>query len=56
MWPTMWQVGGKWVASGNETMEICTGNVVTVAWGMGPHGELGFGEKKSSARPDFVST
>jgi hypothetical protein len=23
---------------------------------MGPHGELGFGEKKSSARPDFVST
>jgi alpha-tubulin suppressor-like RCC1 family protein len=44
------------VASGNQTVVICTRNAVTVAWGMGPHGELGFGDKKSSARPDFVST
>ena len=42
------------VAGGNQTVVICTRNAVTVAWGMGPHGELGFGEKKSSARPDFA--
>ena len=43
------------VAAGNQTVVIATRNAVTVAWGMGPHGELGFGDKKSSARPDFVS-
>jgi alpha-tubulin suppressor-like RCC1 family protein len=43
------------VGAGNQTVVISTKNAVTVAWGMGPHGELGFGDKKSSARPDFVS-
>jgi alpha-tubulin suppressor-like RCC1 family protein len=35
---------------------VCsTKNAVTVGWGQGPHGELGFGERKSSAKPDFVT-
>jgi alpha-tubulin suppressor-like RCC1 family protein len=42
------------VAGGNQTVVVCTQNAVTVAWGMGPHGELGLEDKKSSAKPAFV--
>lgn len=41
-------------AAGGQTVVCCTENAQSVAWGQGPHGELGFGAKKSSAKPDFV--
>jgi alpha-tubulin suppressor-like RCC1 family protein len=44
------------MAAGNQTVVITTKNAVTVAWGNGPHGELGYGAKKSSAKPDFVAS
>lgn len=43
------------IAAGSATVVCSTANAVTVSWGMGPHGELGYGEKKSSAKPDFIS-
>lgn len=42
------------VAAGNQTVVVSTKNAVTVAWGMGPHGELGLPDKKSSSKPVFV--
>jgi len=42
------------IAAGNATVVCSTANGATVSWGMGPHGELGYGEKKSSAKPDFI--
>jgi alpha-tubulin suppressor-like RCC1 family protein len=41
-------------AAGGQTVVCSTANAQTVAWGQGPHGELGLGEKKSSAKPTFV--
>jgi len=42
-------------AAGGQTVVCCTANAQTVAWGQGPHGELGLGTaKKSSAKPAFV--
>lgn len=42
-------------AAGGQTVVCCTANAQTVAWGQGPHGELGLGvQKKSSAKPTFV--
>jgi alpha-tubulin suppressor-like RCC1 family protein len=42
------------IAAGNATVVCSTANGATVSWGMGPHGELGYGDKKSSAKPDFI--
>jgi len=42
-------------SAGNQTVVCSTKNGVTVAWGQGPHGELGLEGKKSSAKPQFVS-
>lgn len=42
-------------AAGGQTVVCSTANGQTVAWGQGPHGELGLGtDKKSSAKPTFV--
>lgn len=43
-------------AAGAQTVICCTNSAQTVAWGQGPHGELGFGAKKSSSKPDFVAS
>jgi alpha-tubulin suppressor-like RCC1 family protein len=46
----------SYVAAGAQTVVISTQNAVTVAWGQGPHGELGLDDgKKSSAKPVFVT-
>lgn len=43
------------VDGGAQTVVCSTANGVTVSWGQGPHGELGYGlEQKSSSRPKFV--
>lgn len=45
------------VDSGYQTVVVSTANAVTVAWGQGQHGELGFGaDAKSSSKPIFVPT
>lgn len=41
-------------AAGGQTVVCSTANAVTVAWGQGPHGELGIGTAKSSAKPTFI--
>ena len=41
---------------GGQTVVCCTENAQTVAWGQGPHGELGLGAPKSSAKPQFLDT
>ena len=42
-------------AAGGQTVVCSTANAQTVAWGQGPHGELGLSAgKKSSAKPTFV--
>jgi len=43
-------------SGGNQTAFACTANGVTVGWGNGPHGELGYGRNgaKSSSKPKFV--
>lgn len=41
---------------GGQTVICCTDNAITVAWGQGPHGELGLGTSKSSAKPQFVES
>jgi len=41
-------------AAGGQTVVCSTANAVTVAWGQDPHGALGLGEPKSSAKPTFV--
>lgn len=45
------------VGAGSQTVFCSTNGGVTVSWGNGSHGELGYGkdEKKSSAKPEFVS-
>lgn len=40
--------------AGGSTVFCSTSNALTVAWGQGLYGELGFGTKKSSSKPDFV--
>ncbi|EED88090.1 rcc1-repeat-containing protein, partial [Thalassiosira pseudonana CCMP1335] len=42
---------------GNQTVFCSTANGVTVSWGAGAYGELGYGkgEQKSSAKPKFVN-
>ena len=44
------------VGAGSQTVFCSTRGGVTVSWGNGSHGELGYGrgEKKSSAKPEFV--
>ena len=43
-------------AAGGQTVVCCTANAQTVAWGQGPHGELGLGaQQKSSAKPTFIA-
>ena len=46
----------KHVAAGSQSVVCSTRNAATVAWGQGPHGELGLEGKKSSAKPQFVAT
>ena len=41
-------------AAGGQTVVCCTALAQTVAWGQGPHGELGLPTAKSSAKPTFV--
>lgn len=45
------------VGAGSSTVFCSTTNGVTVSWGHGNHGELGYGkgENKSSAKPKFVN-
>jgi len=45
------------IGAGSATVFCSTKAGVTVSWGMGSHGELGYGtgENKSSAKPKFVS-
>jgi alpha-tubulin suppressor-like RCC1 family protein len=40
--------------AGGQTVVCSTSASQTVAWGMGSHGELGLGTKKSSSKPTFV--
>lgn len=42
-------------SAGSQTVVCCTSLHQCVAWGQGPHGELGLGDKKSSAKPTFVT-
>lgn len=44
------------VGAGSQTVVCSTKNGVTVSWGQGSHGELGYGVggKKSSSKPEFV--
>lgn len=44
----------RYVDAGAQTVILSTANAVTVAWGQGPHGELGLGATKSSAKPAFI--
>mmetsp|Transcript_37775 Transcript_37775/g.55361 ORF Transcript_37775/g.55361 Transcript_37775/m.55361 type:complete len:598 (+) Transcript_37775:3-1796(+) len=43
-------------SAGSQTVFCSTKNAVTVSWGQGTHGELGYGlgKAKSSAKPQFV--
>ena len=41
-------------SAGGQTVVCTTSTSQTVAWGQGPHGELGIGAAKSSAKPTFV--
>jgi len=45
------------VGAGSQTVFCATKNGVTVSWGNGSHGELGYGpgEAKSSSKPKFVN-
>jgi alpha-tubulin suppressor-like RCC1 family protein len=43
-------------SAGGQTVVCSTSSSQTVAWGMGYHGELGLGSKKSSSKPTFVET
>ena len=45
------------IGAGSATVFCSTKAGVTVSWGMGSHGELGYGagENKSSAKPKFVN-
>jgi len=45
------------LSAGFSTVFLSTRNGVTVSWGNGPNGELGYGiEQKSSSKPKFVET
>lgn len=43
------------IAAGGQTVFCSTSTGQTVAWGQGPHGELGLEKAKSSAKPTFVT-
>lgn len=45
------------IGAGNQTVFCSTKNGVTVSWGQGNHGELGYGkdDAKSSSKPKFVN-
>lgn len=43
-------------AAGGQTVVCCTEGAQAVAWGQGPHGELGLGTAKSSAKPQFINS
>jgi len=45
------------IGAGNQTVFCSTKNGVTIGWGHGSHGELGYGkdENKSSSQPKFVN-
>jgi alpha-tubulin suppressor-like RCC1 family protein len=43
------------MAAGGQTVFCSTAAGQTVAWGQGPHGELGLETAKSSAKPTFVT-
>jgi alpha-tubulin suppressor-like RCC1 family protein len=45
------------IGAGNQTVFCSTKNGVTVSWGHGNHGELGYGkdDAKSSSKPKFVN-
>jgi hypothetical protein len=45
----------KHMAAGGQTVFCSTVAGQTVAWGQGPHGELGLETAKSSAKPTFVT-
>ena len=42
------------VGAGSQSVVCSTSLAQTVAWGQGPHGELGLGTVKSSSKPTFV--
>jgi Regulator of chromosome condensation (RCC1) repeat len=42
--------------AGAQTVVCSTDNAQTVVWGQGPHGELGLGTAKSTAKPQFVDS
>ena len=45
------------LSAGAQTVICCTKSGVTVTWGNGPYGDLGYGATaKSSAKPKFVAT
>jgi len=44
------------MAAGGQTVYCSTALAQTVAWGQGPHGELGLGKAKSSSKPTFVES
>mmetsp|Transcript_1004 Transcript_1004/g.1315 ORF Transcript_1004/g.1315 Transcript_1004/m.1315 type:complete len:128 (+) Transcript_1004:333-716(+) len=44
------------MAAGGQTVICSTSLAQTVAWGQGPHGELGLGKPKSSSKPTFVES
>lgn len=44
------------MAAGGQTVICSTNMAQTVAWGQGPHGELGLGKAKSSSKPTFVES
>jgi alpha-tubulin suppressor-like RCC1 family protein len=44
------------MGAGGQTVACTTNLGATVVWGQGPMGELGLGDKKSSAKPAFVDS
>jgi alpha-tubulin suppressor-like RCC1 family protein len=44
------------MGAGGQTVACTTNLGATVVWGQGPMGELGLGDKKSSAKPAFVES
>lgn len=44
------------IGGGGQTVVCSTRNAQTIAWGQGPHGELGLGtQAKSSSKPTFIT-
>jgi alpha-tubulin suppressor-like RCC1 family protein len=46
----------EFAAAGNQAVLVATKNNVTVGWGKGPYGELGLGTRKSSSKPDIITS